>query len=260
MQRLMIVLVVSMLLPVRAAMADDALVLPRGVWRVSADARFSFPITKRFTPDGGTEDLAADFNRDLNSTFVPDLRLVEAAFRLPEGSATFGRSVVDFEQHIQLYTVQAAYGLTDRLSLGVRIPYWTQHIKVQAALDTRTATVGFNPAVPGGVAPLGVAGTRPADDRGYPGPCPAPGVSTRGRLVGCQCSVIASAGSSINTIGRRTGVSPSRAACVSRPAAGTIPITSWTIPPGIDAWGLGIQLHQDFVWHMPGRTRRSVAC
>ena len=94
-------------------------------------------------------------------TSRPDLRLVEAAFRLPAGSATFGRSVVDFERHIQIYTLQAAYGLTDRLSLGVRIPYWTQDIRVKATLDNRTATVGFNPAVPGGVAPLAVPGTRP---------------------------------------------------------------------------------------------------
>src|SRR6266446_4127538 len=130
------------------------------VFHVSADARFSLPITKRFTPSGGAEALATDFNRELNSTVFSDLRLVEAAFHLPAGSATFGRSVVDFERHIQIYTVQAAYGLTDRLSIGVRIPYWTQDIRVQAALDTRTATVGFNPAVPGGVAPLGVPGTR----------------------------------------------------------------------------------------------------
>jgi hypothetical protein len=46
--------------------------------------------------------------------------------------------VVDFERHIQLYTFQAAYGLTDRLSLGVRIPYWTQDVRVKAALDNRT--------------------------------------------------------------------------------------------------------------------------
>jgi hypothetical protein len=43
--------------------------------------------------------------------------------------------------------------------MGMRIPYWTQQIKVKVALDNRTATVGFNPAVPGGVAPLGVPGT-----------------------------------------------------------------------------------------------------
>jgi hypothetical protein len=137
---------------------------------VSAEARFSLPITKRFTPGGGTEDLAADFNRDLNSTIFSDLRLVEAAFRLPAGSATFGSSMVEFTQHIQIYTVQAAYGLADRLSIGVRIPYWTQNIQVQTALDTRTATVGINPAVPGGVAPLQVPGTRPATtEEGFPG-------------------------------------------------------------------------------------------
>ena len=58
----------SVLLPVHATLADDALVLPQGRWRVSAEARFSLPITKRFTPDGGTEDLAADFNRELNQS------------------------------------------------------------------------------------------------------------------------------------------------------------------------------------------------
>src|SRR5713101_9847314 len=115
---------------------------PQGRWRVSVDARFSLPITKRFTPGGGTQDLAADFNRELTSTTFPDLRLVEAAFRLPAGSATLGRSVVDFARHIQITTVQAAYGLTDRLSLGVRIPYWTQDVRVKATLDNRTATVG----------------------------------------------------------------------------------------------------------------------
>jgi hypothetical protein len=68
---------------------------------------------------------------------------------------------VTFEQHIPIYTMHAAYGLTDRLSVGVRVPYWTQENQVQVALDSRTATVGFNPAVPGGIAPLGVPGTRP---------------------------------------------------------------------------------------------------
>jgi len=158
--RLISLLVVSLCLPVHTTVADDALVLPQGRWRVSAEARFSLPITRRFTPDGGTEDIATDFNRELNSTVFTDLGRVETAFRLPAGSATFGRSVVDFERHIQIYTVEAAYGLTDRLSLGLRIPYWHQTIAVQATLDTQAATVGFNPAVPGGVAPLGVPGTR----------------------------------------------------------------------------------------------------
>ena len=69
---LLMFLVVSVLLPAHVTLADDALVLPHGRWRVSADARFSFPITKRFTPGGGTEDLAADFNREINNTTFPD--------------------------------------------------------------------------------------------------------------------------------------------------------------------------------------------
>src|SRR5207253_9243077 len=108
MTRLILFLVVSLLYPVHTAVADDAMVLPHGVFRVSVDARFSLPITERFTPSGGTEALAADFNRDLNRNVFSDLRLVEAAFRLPAGSATFGRSMVEFERHIQIYLLQAA--------------------------------------------------------------------------------------------------------------------------------------------------------
>ena len=255
MQRLMIVLVVSMLLPGGVAMADDAIVLPRGVWRVSADARFSFPITRRFTPDGGTEDLAADFNRDLNSTFVPDLRLVEAAFRLSPGAATFGRSVVDFEQHIQLYTVHAAYGLMDRLSIGVRIPYWTQHITVKAALDNRTATVGFNPAVPGGVAPLGVAGTRPPTTEDIQ--------ALVQRLGFRRVEDWSDASVSDSFGGLKYQYYRSDHWRLAVTGGVRFPTGRWDdpdnlvdYPTGYDAWGLGIQLHQDFVWHMPGRTPR----
>ena len=83
---LLLFLMVSMLLPVHVTLADDALVLPQGRWRITAETRFSLPITKRFTPGGGTEDLAADFNREITSTTFPDLRLVaihEGAPSLP---------------------------------------------------------------------------------------------------------------------------------------------------------------------------------
>ena len=87
---LRVLLVVMLLVPLHAAVADDAQVLPQGVFGVSVEASFSFPVTERFTSSGGTEALATDFNRDLDRTVFSDLRLVEAAFRLPEGSATFG--------------------------------------------------------------------------------------------------------------------------------------------------------------------------
>ena len=136
---------------------------------MSAEARFSLPITKHFTPSGGTEDLAVDFNRELNSTVFPDLQRVEAAFRLPAGSATFGRSVVDFERHIQIYTVQAAYGLTDRLSARGARPLLAPEDRGEG--DPRYPH-GHRGLQSGGARrrrPAGGPRDTAGDDRGYPG-------------------------------------------------------------------------------------------
>jgi hypothetical protein len=252
---LLSLLVVSLLFPVHATVADDAIVLPQGRWRVSAEARFSLPITKRFTPGGGTEDLAADFNRELKSTTFSDLRLVEAAFRLPAGSATFGRSVVDFARHIQIYTLQAAYGLTDRLSIGVRVPYWTQDIRVQATLDTRTATVGFNPAVPGGVAPLGVPGTRPPTTEDIQ--------RLLERLGFRRVQHWSDASFSDSFGGLKYQYYRSEHWRLAATGRVRFPTGRWDdpnnlvdYPTGFAAWGLGLQVHQDVVWQQPGLAQR----
>ena len=247
MRRLRVLLVLSLVLRVHAAVADDATVLPQGVWWASVEARFSLPITRQFTPSGGTEPLAVDFNNALNSTIFPDLQRVEAAFRLPPGSATFGRSVVDFTRHIQLYTVYAAYGLTDRLSVGLRLPYWAQQTTVKATLDARTATVGFNPAVPGGVAPLQVPGTRPpttediqaaVERLGFRRVTDWSDASVSDLFGGLKYQYYQSAHWRLAVTGRVR-----------------FPTGRWDdphnlvdYPTGYGAWGLGIQLHQDFVW------------
>jgi hypothetical protein len=141
--------------------ADDATVLPKGRWRFLLDSLFYFPITQRYNGDGHTEDVATDFNKELNSSVFPDLSLVEAGFGLPPGSASFGTSVVSFEWNIQELTFQPSYGLTDRLSVGLNIPYWWEKNNVNASLNASNATVGINPGVPGGVAPIGFPGTSP---------------------------------------------------------------------------------------------------
>jgi len=141
--------------------ADDATVLPKGNWRFLLDSKFYLPITQRYNADGHPEDVATDFNKELNSDVFPDLSLLESAFGMPPGSASFGRSVVSFRWSIQELTFQPSYGLTDRLSVGVNIPYWWEKNQVGASLDTTTATIGINPGVPGGLAPLVVPGTRP---------------------------------------------------------------------------------------------------
>jgi hypothetical protein len=180
---------------------------------------------------------------------------VEAAFRLPAGSATFGRSVVDFERHIQITTLQAAYGLTDRLSLGVRLPYWTQDVRVKAALDNRTATVGFNPAVPGGVAPLGVPGTRPPTTEDIQ--------SLLQRLGFKRVQNWSDASFSDSFGGLKYQYYRSEHWRLAATGSVRFPTGRWAdpnnlvdYPTGYATWGLGLQVHQDFVWQKPGLAPR----
>jgi hypothetical protein len=143
------------------AYADDALVLPKGRWLLRLEGLFSLPITQRFNKNGDKEDLAKDFNTTIDRNVFPDIALVEAGFGLPPGSGSFGRSIVTFRRHINLITISPVYGLTDKLSVGANIPYAWQNNNVSARIDNSTATLGFNPAIPGGVAPIGFAGTPP---------------------------------------------------------------------------------------------------
>ena len=238
---------VSLVLTVRTTVADDASVLPQGRWRVAAEARVSLPITKQFTPSGGTEDLAVNFNRTLDSTAFPNLQAVETGFRLPAGSATFGRSVAAFTRHIEIYVGQVAYGLTDQLTVGLRVPYWTQDIQVKTALDTRTATVGFNPAVPGGVAPLRVPGTRLAT---------VEDIQAMVERLGFR-RITSWADAHVSDSFGTLKYQYYRAAHWRLAVSGTVrfPTGRWDdpnnlvdYPTGYGAWGLGLQLHQEYLW------------
>ena len=80
---------------------------------------------------------------------------------MPPGSASIGDSVVSFEYDVTQIELSFNYGVTDKLSAGIRVPYYFVKNNVDARLDTSTATVGKNPLVPGGVAPLSVPGTTP---------------------------------------------------------------------------------------------------
>jgi hypothetical protein len=138
--------------------ADDAQVLPKGVFAVILEGRYYFPFDKKFDKEGKKEDLAADFNTNLNSSVFPGLRLVEQFFGMPPGSASIGRSVISFEYQGRDFIPLLQYGLTDRLTVGARIPYYWRKNKVDAGLDTSTATVGKNPFV-NSLTPLSVPGT-----------------------------------------------------------------------------------------------------
>ena len=141
--------------------AGSAEVLPKGIFSTNVKYSYYFSIDERFDPDGDEEDLATDFNAPLDSTVFPALGLVEEGFGLPPGFANVGDSVADFEYDFHDVICSFKYGVTDKLSIGIEIPYYFNKNKVKAGLDTTNATVGLNPAVPGGVAPLSVPGTKP---------------------------------------------------------------------------------------------------
>jgi hypothetical protein len=124
---------------------DSAEVMPKGVFGASLESYFYFPITTRFDENGNEESVATDFNATLGSNIFPDLGLLEEALGLRPGSANIGTSVVSFKYDIHEEILNLHYGLTDRLTLGVKLPYaWaTNHVK--SRLDTTKATFGLNP-------------------------------------------------------------------------------------------------------------------
>jgi len=125
--------------------ADDATVLPKGVFSLRLDSQFYFPIKKSFDADGNTEDLAESFNADLNSAVFPQLGLVEQAFGMSPGSASIGESDVSLEYKVKIFDFYFFYGLTDRLTIGAKIPYWFFKSDVEAEIDNTDATIVKNP-------------------------------------------------------------------------------------------------------------------
>jgi len=138
-------LVLLFQVPFAIAHADDAIVLPRGVSRVSIASNFYLPIDKRYNPDGKVEDIAIDLNGSLNSSLLPALAPLNP---LVGGTASLGDTDVSFEFDITILYLDVAYGITDRLTAGVRLPYWWLTNTVRGRLDSgpgSSANVGLNP-------------------------------------------------------------------------------------------------------------------
>ncbi len=140
--------------------ADSAEVLPKGVTTGRMDGKFYLPIDQRYSHDGHPESAAADLNANLNSSVFPALGLVEQFFGMPPGSASIGQSVVTFQYNYKIVELFFGRGITDRLSVGILLPYWWVSNDVTAALNTVRATVGKNAAL-NTIAPLSVPGTVP---------------------------------------------------------------------------------------------------
>jgi hypothetical protein len=127
------------------AHADDAIVLPRGVSRVSIASNFYLPTDKRYNPEGKVEDVATDFNGSLNSSIVPALAPLNL---LVGGTASLGDTDVSLEYDITIMYFDVGYGIADRLTAGIRIPYWWLTNTVRGRLNSSSgssANVGLNP-------------------------------------------------------------------------------------------------------------------
>ena len=140
-------LVVLLLFPWQCliAYADDAIVLPRGVSRVSLASNFYLPFDQRYNPDGKVEDIAADFNTSINSRIFPALAPLSP---LVGGMASLGDTTVSFDYDLTILYFEAGYGITDRFTAGVRLPYWWLTNTVSGRLNSgpgSSANVGLNP-------------------------------------------------------------------------------------------------------------------
>lgn len=141
--------------------ADDAVVLPKGLFRFYVDTHWYIPFEQRFNKDGGAEDYAKPYNTPLNSVLLPSLKPFNAV--VPGGVASFGQSQVTFKRELTEQFYQLAYGLTDQISLGVNIPYFWANNEANFSVNSAPgsgANIGFNPLGPGGICPLvGCPGT-----------------------------------------------------------------------------------------------------
>ena len=149
-------LVLLMLSPLFLSLsyADNAEVLPKGVSRAALNNKIYFPIDERYDPDGNKEPVAINLNGVLDSSVFADLALVELGFGMPAGSANIGTTDISFEYDFYIVEFTYEYGITDKLSLGIKIPYIDVKNNVDANLITSNATVGKTAIGAGMGAPL----------------------------------------------------------------------------------------------------------
>ena len=138
---------------------DDALVLPRGVFRFRTLGQWTW-FNERYgmntpgRPNGALEPLGVDFTLDtIGVRQFPNLAGLQAGIQSLTGNptwfATLGNTVVNLRDHVDAFPFVFEAGLSKRFSVGLQIPY----IKTQTSANFRVNTagtngnLGFNPAL-----------------------------------------------------------------------------------------------------------------
>jgi hypothetical protein len=142
---------------------DDALVLPRGVFRLRTIGQWT-AFNERYgmdtpgRPDGALEPLGIDFTLDsIGVKQFPNLASLQAGLQLLTGNpnwyATLGNTQVTLRDRIAAYPIVFDLGVTNRFSFAVLVPYVKTHSSVGFNVNTKgtQGNLGFNPAL-GGIA------------------------------------------------------------------------------------------------------------
>lgn len=138
---------------------DDALVLPRGVFRVRAlyqrtefDQRYGEDTPGR--PDGALEPLAIDFNLDtIGIEQFRNLTRVQAGLRslsgIPDFRLSLGQTIVNSNVTVMATPIVFEGGITDKISVGLTIPYVRTKNEIDFDVNPlgREGNTGFNPAL-----------------------------------------------------------------------------------------------------------------
>ena len=127
-----------------SAFAETAEVMPKGISSAYLSGKFYIPIDEVFKDDGSVDNPGWKYSGPLNSAIFPEIALIEAGFGLLPGSGNLGTTEVSFKYKLQILEAALAYGITDKLSAGVKIPYWFSKNDVTANLNTTNATLGKN--------------------------------------------------------------------------------------------------------------------
>jgi hypothetical protein len=138
---------------------DDALVLPRGVFRFRTVGQWTW-FNERYgmdtpgRPNGALEPLGVDFTLDtIGVRQFPNLATLQAGLQSltgnPNWNATLGNTVVNLRDHVAAFPFVFEAGLSKKFSVGIQVPY--VHTQSSAFFNVNTANtngnLGFNPAL-----------------------------------------------------------------------------------------------------------------
>lgn len=143
---------------------DDALVLPRGVFRFRTLGQWTsfnerYGLDTPGLPPGALEPLGIDFTLDtVGVKQFPNLATLQTGLQLLTGNpnwyATLGNTHVALHDRIAAFPFIFEAGLSKRFSLGVQVPYIVTQASTTFNVNTTgiEGNLGFNPAL-AGIAP-----------------------------------------------------------------------------------------------------------